>query len=100
MSATTPVGIAHAAPAAAVPNAGSIGGAKLVYLAKPARGLGYTERAQQPFDDEAEAAFRERLAAVARTMSGSEFEGPGELGFRSRFGAWQYRVHLVPAVSA
>ena len=31
-------------------------------------------------------------------MSGSEFEGPGELGSRSRFGAWQYRVHLVPAV--
>ena len=38
--------------------------------------------------------------AVARTMAGSEFEGPAELGFRSRFGGWQYRVHLVPAVSA
>lgn len=83
-----------------VPNAGTLGGAKLVYVAKPVRGLGYSERAQQPFDDDDEAAFRERLAAVARTMAGSEFEGPGELGFRSRFGAWQYRVHLVPAVSA
>jgi superfamily I DNA/RNA helicase/RecB family exonuclease len=83
-----------------VPNAGTLGGAKLVYLAKPVRGLAFSERAQQPFDDDAEAEFRERLAAVARTMSGSEFEGPGELGFRSRFGAWQYRVHLVPAVSA
>ena len=60
-----------------VPNAGTLGGAKLVYLAKPVRGLAFSERAQQPFDDEAEAAFRERLAAVARTMSGSEFEGPG-----------------------
>jgi len=89
-----------AARADEVPNAGTLGGAKLVYLAKPVRGLAFTERAQQPFDDEAEAAFRERLGAVARTMSGSEFEGPGELGFRSRFGAWQYRVHLVPAVSA
>lgn len=83
-----------------VPNAGVLGGAKLVYLAKPVRGLAFTERAQQPFDDDDEAAFRERLAAVARTMSGSAFEGPGELGFRSRFGSWQYRVHLVPAVSA
>jgi RecB family exonuclease len=89
-----------AARAGAVPNAGAIGGAKLVYLAKPARGLGYTERVQHPFDEEAEAAFRERLAAVGRTMAGNTFEGPGELGFRSRFGAWQYRVHLIPAVSA
>jgi RecB family exonuclease len=89
-----------AARSGEVPNAGRLGGAKLVYLAKPARGLPYTERVQQPFDDEAETAFRERLAAVARTMAGGEFEGPGELGFRSRFGAWLYRVHLVPAVSA
>ncbi|MGW4931131.1 PD-(D/E)XK nuclease family protein [Agromyces sp. NPDC004153] len=83
-----------------VPDAGVHGGAKLVYVARPVRGLGFSERAQQPFDDDDEAAFRERLAAVARTMSGSAFEGPGELGFRSRFGSWQYRVHLVPAVSA
>lgn len=89
-----------AARAGEVPNGGVIGGAKLVYLARPTRGVGYTERVQQPFDDEAEAEFRERLAAVGRIMAGSTFEGPGELGFRSRFGAWQYRVHLVPAVSA
>ena len=31
---------------------------------------------------------------------GCEFEGPAEPAHRSRFGAWQYRVHLVPAVSA
>jgi RecB family exonuclease len=89
-----------AARAGEVPNDGTLGGAKLVYLAKPTRGNAFTERAQQPFDDEAEAAFRERLGDVARTMSGSEFEGPAELGYRSRFGGWQYRVHLVPAVSA
>ncbi|WP_022894512.1 UrvD/REP family ATP-dependent DNA helicase [Agromyces subbeticus] len=89
-----------AARAGEVPDAGTLGGAKLVYLAKPARGSAFTERAQQPFDAEAEAAFRERLAAVARTMAGSEFDGPAELGYRSRFGGWQYRVHLVPAVSA
>ncbi|MFD4420846.1 PD-(D/E)XK nuclease family protein [Agromyces sp. NPDC058484] len=89
-----------AARAGEVPNAGLLGGAKLVYLARPARGVAYTEKAQQPFDDEAEAAFRERLDGVGRIMAGNTFEGPGELGFRSRFGAWQYRVHLVPAVSA
>ncbi|MCD2442642.1 PD-(D/E)XK nuclease family protein [Agromyces sp. SYSU K20354] len=89
-----------AARAGDIPSGGVLGGAKLVYLAKPARGVAYTERVQQPFDDEAEAAFRERLAAVGRTMSGSEFEGPAELGYRSRFAGWQYRVHLVPAVSA
>ncbi|WP_157002444.1 UrvD/REP family ATP-dependent DNA helicase [Agromyces laixinhei] len=89
-----------AARAGEVPSGGALGGAKLVYLAKPTRGNAFTERAQQPFDDAAESEFRERLGNVARTMSGSEFEGPAELGFRSRFGAWQYRVHLVPAVSA
>ena len=89
-----------AARAGAVPDAGRAGGAKLVYLAKPVRGMAFTERAQQPFDDDDDAASRDRLAAVARTMAGSEFEGPGELGFRSRFGSWLYRVHLVPAVSA
>lgn len=89
-----------AARAGEVPNAGVHGGAKLVYLAKPGRGLAYTERAQQPFDDEAETAFRERLAAVARTMSAGEFDAPVDAGPRSRFGSWTYRVHLVPAVSA
>ncbi|WP_067881695.1 UrvD/REP family ATP-dependent DNA helicase [Agromyces aureus] len=84
----------------AVPSAGVQGGAKLVYVATPSRGLAYTERAQQPFDDEAETAFRERLAEVGRVMAGSTFEGSTEPGPRSRFGSWQYRVHLVPAVSA
>ena len=89
-----------AARAGEVPNAGVVGGAKLVYLAKATRGVGFTERAQQPFDDAADAAFRERLALAARTMSGSEFDAPIDAGHRSRFGSWTYRVHLVPAVSA
>ena len=32
--------------------------------------------------------------------SANAFEGSAELGYRSRFAGWQYRVHLVPAVSA
>ncbi|MCP2372373.1 superfamily I DNA/RNA helicase/RecB family exonuclease [Agromyces terreus] len=89
-----------AARQGAIESGGTLGGAKLVYVATPSRGLAYTERAQQPFDDEAETAFRERLAEVGRVMAGAEFQGPAELGHRSRFGSWQYRVHLVPAVSA
>jgi len=83
-----------------VPNLGRLGGAKLVYLARPLRGAQYTERAQQPFEEADEQAFRERLDAVAAIMSGASFESPVEVGPRSRFGAWHYRVHLVPAVSA
>ncbi|MFE5673138.1 PD-(D/E)XK nuclease family protein [Agromyces sp. NPDC056523] len=89
-----------AARADALPNAGRLGGAKLVYVARPVGGRLYTERAQQPFDDEAEALFRERLDQVGRIMAASSFESPVELPHGSRFGDWAYRVHLVPAVSA
>lgn len=89
-----------AARAGALPNAGRLGGAKLVYVARPVGGRLYTERAQQPFDDEAEAAFRSRLDEVAGIMAGASFESPVEFAHGSRFGDWQYRVHLVPAVCA
>lgn len=89
-----------AARAGALPNAGRLGGAKLVYVARPVGGRLYTERAQQPFDDEAEAAFRSRLDEVASVMAGASFESPVEFAHGSRFGDWQYRVHLVPAVCA
>lgn len=89
-----------AARAGALPNAGRLGGAKLVYVARPVGGRLYTERAQQPFDDEAEAAFRGRLDEVAGVMAGASFESPVEFAHGSRFGDWQYRVHLVPAVCA
>lgn len=84
----------------ALPTGGTAGGAKLVYVARPVSGRPYTERAQQPFDDDAEAAFRARLEEVGRIMAAAEFDGPADLGHRSRFGDWLYRVHLVPAVSA
>jgi superfamily I DNA/RNA helicase/RecB family exonuclease len=89
-----------AARAGALPNAGRLGGAKLVYVARPVGGRLYAERAQQPFDDEAEAAFRGRLDEVAGVMAGASFESPVEFPHGSRFGDWQYRVHLVPAVCA
>jgi superfamily I DNA/RNA helicase/RecB family exonuclease len=89
-----------AARAGALPSAGRLGGAKLVYVARPVGGRLYTERAQQPFDDEAEAAFHARLDEVGRVMAAATFESPVELPHGSRFGDWRYRVHLVPAVSA
>jgi superfamily I DNA/RNA helicase/RecB family exonuclease len=89
-----------AARAGELPNAGRAGGAKLVYVARPVGGRLYTERAQQPFDDEAESAFRSRLDEVATVMAGASFDSPVEFPHGSRFGDWQYRVHLVPAVCA
>ncbi|WP_286309838.1 UrvD/REP family ATP-dependent DNA helicase [Agromyces mangrovi Wang et al. 2018] len=79
---------------------GEPGGAKLVFVAKPASGRAYTERVQQPFDDEASAAFAARVGAVGRIMAGSTFDGPLELGYKSPLGRWEYRVQLVKAVSA
>ncbi|MEI5583309.1 MULTISPECIES: PD-(D/E)XK nuclease family protein [unclassified Agromyces] len=89
-----------AARAGALPDAGRLGGAKLVYVARPVGGRRYTERAQQPFDDEDEAAFHARLDEVARVMAGATFDSPVEFAHGSRFGEWRYRVHLVPAVCA
>ncbi|WP_353810337.1 PD-(D/E)XK nuclease family protein [Agromyces sp. SYSU T00194] len=79
---------------------GELGGAKLVFVAKPTSGRAYSERVQQPFDDEAAAAFAERVDAAGRIMAGARFDGPLELPHRSPLGAWEYRVQLVKAVSA
>lgn len=94
-------GAAEAAESgAAVPAELLPGGAKLVYVAKPSRGTEFTVLTQQPFDEEAADGFRARLESVGRIMAGSTFAGPTETGHGSHFGAWHYRVQLVPAVSA
>jgi len=89
-----------AARAGVLPDGGRLGGAKLVYVARPVGGRLYTERAQQPFDDDDETAFRDRLDGVARVMAGARFDSPVEFAHGSRFGGWQYRVHVLPAVCA
>lgn len=76
------------------------GGAKLVFVASGVRGKSYSERTQQPMDDEALEAFRERLRGVAAAISGAQFEGPAQLDFNDPLARWEYRIHLVPAVSA
>lgn len=78
----------------------TLGGAKLVFVASGVRGKSYSERTQQPLDDEALEAFRERLRQVANALSGAQFEGPVQLDFNDPLARWEYRIHLVPAVSA
>lgn len=78
----------------------TIGGAKLVFVASGVRGKEYSERTQQPMDNEALEEFRERLRHVATALSGSRFEGPTQLDFNDPLSRWEYRIHLVPAVSA
>ncbi len=77
-----------------------LGGAKLVFVASGVRGKSYSERTQQPMDDDGLEAFRERLRAVARAISGSSFAGPTQLEHMDPLAKWEYRIHLVPAVSA
>ncbi|HEU5222164.1 MAG TPA: PD-(D/E)XK nuclease family protein [Candidatus Lumbricidophila sp.] len=88
-----------AAREGALPTAGTLGGARLVYVAKPARGQEYSVRAQQPFDDAAATAFGARVDAAAVLMGGATFAAPGGIE-RGRYADWIYRVQVVPAVSA
>lgn len=78
----------------------TLGGAKLVFVASGVRGKSYSERTQQPMDEEALEAFRERLRQVAHALAGAQFEGPVQLDFNDPLSRWEYRIHLVPAVSA
>lgn len=48
--------------------------ARLVYTSSSSRKSLYTIREQKAFDEEAREAFRERIRAAARAMSGPEFE--------------------------
>lgn len=48
--------------------------ARLVYTSSTSKKLPYTVRPQAAFDDEAREAFRERVRAAARAMTGPEFE--------------------------
>ncbi|SDS39511.1 Superfamily I DNA or RNA helicase [Microterricola viridarii] len=79
---------------------GTIGGAKLVFVSSGVRGKSYSERTQQPMDEAALEAFRQRLLTVSRAISGASFAGPLQLDFNDPLARWEYRIHLVPAVSA
>lgn len=76
------------------------GGAKLLFVAKGVRGKGYREVAQDRVDEERLQRLRERVAAAAEGMAAATFAGVVDLGERDPHGSYEYRIHLVPAVSA
>ncbi len=79
---------------------GQLAGAKLIFAGKPDKGAPYTLRHQPALDDKAAAAFRERLTKVGELMADAVFYGPAETAVNDRFNDWNYRIHLVPGVSA
>ncbi|WP_374007091.1 ATP-dependent helicase [Leifsonia sp. LS-T14] len=76
------------------------GGAKLLFVAKGVRGKGYREVAQDRVDAAALERLRERVARAAEGMAAATFTGVVDLGERDPHGKYEYRIHLVPAVSA
>ncbi|MFP3464856.1 ATP-dependent helicase [Leifsonia sp. SIMBA_070] len=76
------------------------GGAKLLFVSKGVRGKGYREVAQDRVDDERLQRLRERVAGAAEGMASASFAGVVDLGERDPHGKYEYRIHLVPAVSA
>jgi RecB family exonuclease len=86
----------------AVEEAGELpsGGAKLLFVSKGVRGKAYREVAQDRVDTERLERLRERVAHAAEGMAASTFAGVVDLGERDPHGKYEYRIHLVPAVSA
>jgi len=76
------------------------GGAKLLYVSKGVRGKGYREVAQERVDSEALDRLTARVEEAAAGMAGSTFAGVVDLGDRDPHAKYEYRIHLVPAVSA
>jgi RecB family exonuclease len=76
------------------------GGAKLLFVAKGVRGKRYREVVQERVDADGLERLKERVAAAAEGMAAATFAGVVDLGERDPHGRYEYRIHLVPAVSA
>jgi hypothetical protein len=76
------------------------GGAKLLFVAKGVRGKRYREVVQERVDADGLDRLKERVAAAAEGMAAATFAGVVDLGERDPHGRYEYRIHLVPAVSA
>jgi len=76
------------------------GGAKLLFVSTGTRGKLYREAAQEKVDDDALARLRERVAAAAHGMAANTFVAVLDLDERDPHARYEYRIHLVPAVSA
>ncbi|UAJ80955.1 ATP-dependent helicase [Leifsonia sp. ZF2019] len=76
------------------------GGAKLLFVAKGVRGKSYREVAQDRVDRRGLERLKQRVAAAADGMAAATFAGVVDLGERDPHAKYEYRIHLVPAVSA
>ncbi|MFF1877561.1 ATP-dependent helicase [Leifsonia sp. NPDC058230] len=76
------------------------GGAKLLFVSTGTRGKNYREVVQERQDDDGLQRLRERVAAAAGGMADSTFLAVLNLEERDPHAAYEYRIHLVPAVSA
>ena len=76
------------------------GGAKLLFVAKGVRGKGYREVAQDRVDPEGLERLKHRVADAATGMAAATFAGVVDLGDRDPHAKYEYRIHLLPAVSA
>ncbi|OJX74978.1 ATP-dependent DNA helicase [Leifsonia sp. 71-9] len=76
------------------------GGAKLLFVAKGVRGKGYREVAQDRVDPDGLERLKQRVADAATGMAAATFAGVVDLGDRDPHAKYEYRIHLVPAVSA
>lgn len=75
------------------------GGAALLYVRTKTQKDSHMELLQEPQDEAARAAFRERVSTVGAGMAAAEFIGvfgSGEFDPLTQFG---YRIHLIAAVS-
>ncbi|HEV7813327.1 MAG TPA: PD-(D/E)XK nuclease family protein, partial [Leifsonia sp.] len=76
------------------------GGAKLLFVGTGIRGKNYREVAQERLDDDGLNRLRERVAAAAGGMADNTFLAVLNLEERDPHAKYEYRIHLVPAVSA
>jgi superfamily I DNA/RNA helicase/RecB family exonuclease len=74
------------------------GGAKLLFVSKGTRGKPYSERWQDAFDDDALAAFRERIRDDALGMADRVFVARVDEHCTGRFGG-SCRIHVVGEVT-
>ncbi|MFF1574518.1 PD-(D/E)XK nuclease family protein [Leifsonia sp. NPDC058292] len=76
------------------------GGAKLLFVSSGSRGKLYREAVQEKVDDAAIARLRERVTAAAEGMAANTFLAVLNLDERDPHARYEYRIHLVQAVSA
>jgi superfamily I DNA/RNA helicase/RecB family exonuclease len=82
-----------------VPAGSEMADARLVFVQNPRGGHAYSERTQQAFDDDARAAYRQRLHTVATGMAGRTFlANVDDHCEKARTGV-ECRIHVVGEVT-